>query len=136
MKPIQVFLTEDNRGDVLLVREALAAHHIPHDLHVATNGAEALDFVSRMGNPGEAPCPDILILDLNLPRIDGYEVLREFRGHAAGAATPVIIMSSSDTPGDREKASALGVTSYFRKPTTFSAFLQLGAIIKEAVTEK
>jgi CheY-like chemotaxis protein len=135
MRQIHVLLAEDNRGDVLLVSEALLAHNIPHQLQIAANGAEAMDFVTRMGQPGESPCPDILLLDLNLPRIDGHEVLREFRRHPACAATPVIILSSSDRPADRETVRALGVTRYFKKPTKFDDFMKLGAIVKEAIEE-
>lgn len=135
MRKIHVLLAEDNRGDVLLVSEALAAHDIPHELQIATDGAEAMDFLMRMGNPGEQPCPDILLLDLNLPKIDGHEVLRQFRRHPDCATAPVIILSSSDRPADRETARALGVTRYFKKPTTFDAFMKLGAIVKEAVEE-
>jgi CheY-like chemotaxis protein len=135
MRKIHVLLAEDNRGDIVLVIEALAAHDIPHELQIATDGAEAMDFVMRMGTPGEQPCPDILLLDLNLPKIDGHEVLREFRRHPACETAPVIILSSSDRPADRETTRALGVTRYFKKPTTFDAFMKLGAIVKEAIEE-
>jgi CheY-like chemotaxis protein len=134
VREIQILLAEDNRADVLLVREALAAHKIPHRLFVVSDGAEAIEFVARMGEPGEVPCPDIFLLDLNLPKIDGPEVLREFRRNPACASTPVIVTSSSDTPRDRQKVSTLGVSRYFRKPTSFAAFLQLGAIVKELVS--
>jgi two-component system, chemotaxis family, response regulator Rcp1 len=135
MRQVHVLIAEDNPADVLLVREALGAHNIPHELQIVTNGEEAMDFVTRMGKPGEAPCPDILLLDLNLPRIDGQEVLREFRLHPGCATTPVIVLSSSDRPADRETVSALGVARYFRKPTRFDAFMKLGAIVKEALGE-
>jgi CheY-like chemotaxis protein len=135
VRKIHVLLAEDNRGDVVLVSEALVAHNIPYELQVAVNGAEAMDFVMRMGKPGEAPCPDILLLDLNLPKIDGHEVLREFRRHPACATTPVIILSSSDRPDDRERVRALGVTRYFKKPTRFDAFMKLGTLVKEAIEE-
>jgi len=135
VRKVHILLAEDKRGDVLLVSEALAAHNIPHELQVASDGAEAMDFVTRMGKPGEAPCPDILLLDLNLPRIDGHEILREFRRHPACATTPVIILSSSDRPRDREKVSELAVTRYFKKPTRFDAFIKLGAIVREAIEE-
>jgi CheY-like chemotaxis protein len=131
MREIHILLAEDNSGDVLLVREALAAHHLSYTLHVAADGAQAVDFVARMGQPGEAPCPDIFLLDLNLPRVDGHEVLREFRRHPACAATPVVVVSSSDSLRDRQRVSALGVDRYFKKPTSFDAFMQLGAIVKE-----
>jgi CheY-like chemotaxis protein len=135
VRKIHVLLAEDNRGDIILVSEALVAHNVPHNIQVATDGAEAMDFVMRMGKPGEAPCPDILLLDLNLPKIDGHEILREFRRHPECTTTPVIILSSSDRPSDREKVRALGVTRYFKKPTKLEAFLQLGAIVKEAIEE-
>jgi chemotaxis family two-component system response regulator Rcp1 len=135
VRKIDVLLAEDNQGDVLLVSEALVAHNIPHNLRVAIDGAEAMDFVARMGKPGEAPCPDIFLLDLNLPKIDGHEVLRKFRRHPDCTTTPVIILSSSDRTSDREKVSALGVTRYFKKPTKLEAFMQLGAIVKDAIEE-
>jgi CheY-like chemotaxis protein len=69
-------LAEDNPGDVLLVQKALNAHCVSHQLHVVQDGAEALDFIARMGQPGQEPCPDVMLLDLNLPKIDGSEVLR------------------------------------------------------------
>jgi chemotaxis family two-component system response regulator Rcp1 len=133
MRKIQVFIAEDNPADVLLVREALNAHGIPHELQIATNGEEAVDFITRMGKRGEAACPDILLLDLNLPRIDGQEVLREFRRQPACALTPVIVLSSSDRPADRETVGALGVARYFKKPTRLDGFMKLGAVVKEVL---
>lgn len=88
-----------------------------------------------MGKLGQPPCPDILLLDLNLPRVDGHEVLREFRRHPACVTTPVIILPSSDRLADRETVRALGVTRYFKKPTTFNAFMELGALVKDAIEE-
>lgn len=133
MREIHILLAEDNRADVLLIREALVAHQVPHQLHLVTNGAEALEFVARMGKPGQEPCPDIILLDLNLPRIDGVEVLQEVRCHPDCVSTPVIVVSSSDTSQDRQKVGTLGVTRYFRKPTSFDAFMQLGAIVREVM---
>jgi chemotaxis family two-component system response regulator Rcp1 len=135
MRKVRVLLAEDNPGDVILVREAFARHKLPHELQIAADGEEAMDFVMQMEKPGQPPCPDILLLDLNLPKIDGHEVLREFRKHPACATTPVIILSSSDRPADRETVRALGVTRYFKKPTRLDDFLKLGAIVKEAVEE-
>src|SRR5579862_6965006 len=116
-----------------MVRESLKAHKIAHALHVAVNGEEALAFIARMGKPEQPPYPDILLLDLNLPRADGLDVLREFRRHPACATTPVIVMSSSNAPRDRDAAGALDVTCYFAKPMSYEAFIQLGHLVKEAV---
>ena len=132
---LTILLAEDNPGDVLLVQEALAEHQIKHELHVVQDGAKALDFVSRMGEPGEAPCPDLVLLDLNLPKADGPQVLREIRKHPECAHTPVIVVSSSDAPKDRARMAEFGIARYFRKPSDFEAFLQLGALIREVVTK-
>jgi CheY-like chemotaxis protein len=136
VREIRILLAEDSRADILMVREALSAHKIAHELHLAVNGEEALAFIARMGKPDEPPCPDILLLDLNLPRADGLEVLREFRRHPECTNTPVIVMSSSTAPRDREAAGALDVTCYFAKPMSYEKFIQLGQLIKDAVGEE
>jgi two-component system response regulator len=130
---VNILLAEDNLGDVLLVQRALAEHDIEHELHVVRDGDEALDFVAHMGQPGGAPCPDILLLDLNLPRVSGPEVLAEFRKHPACAHTPVIAVSSSDMQKDRARMAQLGVDRYFKKPSDLAAFLQLGAVVREVI---
>lgn len=135
MRKIRILLAEDNLADVGMVREALNAHKIAHELHVTVNGEEALAFMARMGKPGEPGCPDILLLDLNLPRADGLDVLRELRRHPSCAAIPVIVMSSSDAPRDREAAGIHGVICYFAKPMSFEEFIELGQLIKDALGE-
>jgi CheY-like chemotaxis protein len=134
MREIHILLAEDNRADVLLIREALAAHKIPYRLYLATDGAEALEFLVRMGR-GETPCPDLILLDMNLPKTDGADVLQEFRSHPRCLTTPVIVVSSSDTQRDRQRVETLGVTRYFRKPTDFEAFMRLGAVVKEVICD-
>ena len=104
MREIRILLAEDNQADIVMVREALKAHKIPHELDVVLNGEEALSFIVRMAKTDEHPCPDILLLDLNLPRADGLEVLREFRRRPECAGIPVIVISSSNAPRDREAA--------------------------------
>jgi CheY-like chemotaxis protein len=135
VREIRILLAEDNRADIVMVREALKAHKVPHQLDVVVNGEEALSFIARMGKVGEPGCPDILLLDLNLPRADGLDVLREFRRHPACATVPVIIISSSNAPRDREAAGVLDVANYFAKPLSYEAFLELGQLVKEAVGE-
>lgn len=129
----QILLAEDNPGDVFLVQQALEEHRIEHELHVVTDGAEALAYLARMGTPGAAPCPDLLLLDLNLPKVDGPQVLSEFRQHPDCAETPVIVVSSSDAERDRARLAPLGIARYFRKPTDLTAYLQLGALVREVV---
>jgi CheY-like chemotaxis protein len=130
---INVLLVEDNLGDVLLVREAMDAHEIPYQLTVVSDGEEAVGYMTRMGKSAEEPCPDVLLLDLNIPKAEGADVLREFRRHPECMETPVIVLSSSDTPRDKAEVTALGVTHYFKKPTRFDAFLKLGALVKDTV---
>lgn len=133
MKLLHVLLAEDNRGDVLLVRKALEEHRIEHELHVVRDGREALSYVARMGKPGQPPCPDVMLLDLNLPAADGVDVLSEFRLHPECTHTPVIAVTSSDAPKDRARMADLGVSYYFRKPSDFDDFMCLGAIVREVV---
>jgi CheY-like chemotaxis protein len=133
---LNIVLAEDNPGDVMLVQEALEEHQIAHQLHVVKDGAQAIEFLSKAGTPGHAPCPDLLLLDLNLPKLDGFGVLQEFRKRAECVHIPVIIVTSSDELKDRNKIEALHVSSYFRKPLEYEAFMKLGAVVKEIVGER
>jgi len=128
---LQILLAEDNPGDVFLVRQALEEHHISHELHVAPDGEAAIQFFARMGQPGQAPCPDVLLLDLNLPKIKGPEVLAGLRQHPKCADTPVIVVTSSNALKDRARMAGLGVAAYFCKPVDFEAFMQLGALVRK-----
>jgi two-component system, chemotaxis family, response regulator Rcp1 len=128
---LQILLAEDNEGDVILVEQALAEHGIVHELHVVKDGAEALNFVSEMGNGDGPPCPDVLLLDLNLPKVDGPKVLEAFRKHPACTRTPVIVVTSSDAPKDRARVKTLGANAYFRKPSDLTEFMAIGALVKK-----
>ncbi len=130
MKVLRILLAEDCQGDIQLVRESLTEHRIQHELYVVQDGEAALQLVARMGEPGEVPCPDVMLLDLNLPKGDGPQILTEFRKHPLGGATPVIVVTSSDAPKDRERMSELGISYYFRKPMDFTEFMRLGEIVK------
>jgi CheY-like chemotaxis protein len=133
MIPVQILLAEDNPGDILLVQQALEVHQIPHDLHIVQDGDEALEFVARMGKPDGVPCPDLVLLDLNLPKVDGPEVLTEFRKHPLCARTPVVVITSSDALKDRERMAEFDIARYFRKPSDLDAFLQLGAVVRDVI---
>ena len=127
-KPLQILLAEDNRGDVFLIREALSKHNVAHELHVVCDGEEALRFIESIGEGH--PCPDVFLLDLNLPRVEGDEVLQSFRQHPQCARTPVIVVTSSDAPKDHERVARIGITSYFRKPTDLEDYMKLGEVVK------
>ena len=131
-----ILLAEDNRGDVLLVREALLEHRIEHELFVVSDGAEAVDYIDNIGEGSGSRRPDVVLIDLNLPKVDGLQVLAHLRNHPFCAATPVVIVTSSDAPRDRERAAGLGVARYFRKPSEIDEFMRLGAIVKDALAMK
>lgn len=133
MTPINIFLAEDNRADILLVKEALQKHQIEHELHVARDGAEAIRFMVEMGTAEGPPCPDVILLDLNLPKADGSQILSALRRDPRCIDTPVIVVSSSDSPRDREAMKHLRVRHYFTKPSDFDQFMKLGAIVKQVL---
>lgn len=132
---LNLLVAEDNVPDVLLVREAMRMEHLPLELHVATNGEQAIDFIARAEKDGGAPCPHLLLLDLNLPKVDGFEVLRRLRASDKYKAIPVLVMSSSNSPSDRSQAAALGA-GYFCKPPSYEEFLKLGEVVKELLKNK
>jgi chemotaxis family two-component system response regulator Rcp1 len=133
MRTVDILLVEDNPGDVLLVREALRNHQIDNHIHVMSDGQTAVQYVATMGQPGQPRCPDLLILDLNLPKADGVDVLAEFRKHPECASTPVVIVTSSDSGKDRTRVAAFGIKHYFRKPSDLDEFMKLGALVKEVL---
>lgn len=130
---VWVFLADDNPGDVILVREALAAHRIESDLTVVGDGDEALKAVAKICAREENLRPDVVLLDINLPRVDGFTVLAALRGDPGCSSVPVIIVTSSDNAGDRKRAASLGVSHYFRKPSDFDEFLKLGGLIRSVL---
>ncbi len=135
MNMLYILLAEDNEADVFLVQHALAKHSIPHQLYVVRNGPEVANYFHRMGTPDGIPCPSLLLLDLNLPAIDGLQILNELRKRSDCDMVPVIVMSSSASPTDLVRAEQMGVSHYFRKPLDLEDFLQLGAVVK-AVAEQ
>jgi DNA-binding response OmpR family regulator len=101
---------------------------VPHvELIVVSDGEEALDFVARQGKYVSAPAIDLVILDLNLPKSDGGDVLRSIRENSRLAGVPVVVLTSSDSPRDRAAAERLGANSYITKPTDLDEFLALGS---------
>jgi CheY-like chemotaxis protein len=133
MKPVQVLLAEDNEGDVFLVHEALRAHGLQYQMDVVKDGSEVDSYLQRLSEAPESLCPNIFLLDLNLPKTDGYDILNKFRSHPQCADVPVLVVTSSDAPKDRHRAELLGATGYFRKPSDLSEFLELGAVVSRLV---
>ncbi len=135
-KKFSILVVEDNKPDVFLVREALDARGIAYELHHVEDGDKAIDFIRQCDQQESAPCPDLLLLDMNLPKREGDEVLRETKRSRSCCEVPVIIFTSSDSPADRERVAALGATRYFRKPSDLDEFMVLGAIVQELLTSE
>ena len=129
---MQVVLAEDNPGDVFLVREALDTHGLVVQLTVQQDGEEMLRFIERIDS-GDESCPDLVLLDLNLPKRSGETLLKRIRESPLCSKIPVLIVTSSDSPRDRETSARLGASGYFRKPPDFDEFLRLGLVVKQLI---
>jgi CheY-like chemotaxis protein len=125
-----ILLVEDNSADVHLVKAALSEHHVNHSLTVIKDGESAIQYIDAIDR-GESRCPDLVVLDLNLPRKTGREVLERMRLSPRCSAVPIVILSSSGAEKDREDARALGATLYLKKPSDLGQFLAIGGTIKQ-----
>jgi two-component system, chemotaxis family, response regulator Rcp1 len=123
--PIDVLLVEDSPGDVRLTREALKDAKVQISLHVASDGAEAIAFLMREGKHAHAPRPDLILLDLNLPRKDGREVLKEIKEHASLKSIPVVILTTSESEADILRSYQLHANCYISKPVDLEGFLKV-----------
>lgn len=126
----EILLAEDNPADVYLIREALREHGVDATLRVASDGREVLQLICPEKAGAAVPRLDLIILDLNLPRHDGIEILERRRGSAELASVPVVVLTSSDSPRDQKVANQLGATCYLRKPSNLEEFLALGGVLK------
>jgi CheY-like chemotaxis protein len=121
--PIEVLLVEDDPGDVLLIREAFEDNKVANRLHVVSDGVEALEFMRREGPHAQAPRPDLVLLDLNLPRKDGREVLAEIKGDEALRSVPVVVLTTSAAEEDVLRSYNLHANAYVTKPVDFDRFI-------------
>ena len=119
---------------MLLVREAIRQEKLPVELFTVADGEKAIELLRNAELDSALPCPDLLMLDLNLPRRDGLEILRGVRASEKFRDIPVLIVTSSDSPTDLSQAAALGA-HYFRKPASYDAFLKLGGVVKQMLRE-
>jgi chemotaxis family two-component system response regulator Rcp1 len=120
---IQILLVEDNPGDVRLTKEALRGAKVANELHVVGDGEEAIDFLRQRGRHADAPRPDIVLLDLNLPRVDGGEVLADIKADPDLAKIPIIVLTSSSAEADIQQAYQLHANCYISKPVDFTEFI-------------
>ncbi len=127
-----ILLAEDNAADVFLVRTALKSEDLDCPLHVFSDGEEVLRFLELVENDA-APYPVMLLLDLNMPKRSGEEILAWFQGTTRCSSIPIIVITSSDSPKDRERAAKYGVAHYFRKPADLDEFMKLGPVVRNVL---
>jgi chemotaxis family two-component system response regulator Rcp1 len=123
--PIEVLLVEDSPGDVRLTQEAFRDANMAIHLHVATDGVEAMSFLRREGTHVRAPRPDLILLDLNLPKMDGREVLAHIKEDASLKTIPTVILTTSEAEADIVKSYQLQANCYLSKPVQLDAFESL-----------
>lgn len=122
-RPVEILLVEDNPGDVRLTREALKEAKVPNRLHVVGDGMEAIAFLRRRGKYAEAPRPEVVLLDLNLPKMDGRAVLTEVKGDPELKRIPIVVLTTSRAEEDVLTSYDSHANSYVTKPADFDEFL-------------
>jgi two-component system, chemotaxis family, response regulator Rcp1 len=122
IRSVEILLVEDNPDDVDLTIEAFRESHSPSRLHVVEDGVEALAFLRHQGAHADAPRPDLILLDLNLPRKTGYEVLAEVKTDPALRSIPVVVLTTSTAEADVARSYALAANCYITKPVDLDAF--------------
>jgi CheY-like chemotaxis protein len=129
---LPVLLVEDNPADVFLVEEAIKEHNLPVHLLVVEDGEAAIRFLEQANIESES-IPKAVVLDWNLPRRSGSEVLQHLRNSTRFPDIPVVVFTSSDSRWDRELAAQLGATRYFRKSADFDEFMEIGNVLEEVL---
>ncbi len=124
-RPMDILLVDDNPGDARLTSEALKDGQVESRLHIARDGAEALDFLRRKGGFGSAPRPDLILLDLNMPGMNGRQVLAEIKEDAALKQIPVVILTGSREMDDIVRTYDLQANCYVTKPIDFEQFIEM-----------
>jgi two-component system, chemotaxis family, response regulator Rcp1 len=130
-RPVEILLVEDNPGDVRLTREALRESKVHNNLHVATDGIEALSFLKKENKHTDAVRPDLILLDLNLPKKDGREVLQEIKSDPSLRQIPVVVLTSSQAEQDILSAYELHANCYVTKPVDFEQFIRVVKSIED-----
>jgi len=124
LQPIEILLVEDSPADVLITREAFQQARLINNLHVVEDGVQAMEFLQREGKFASSPRPDLILLDLNLPRKNGREVLREIKADSALKLIPVIVLTTSHAEQDVLDAYGMHANCYIVKPVGFENFVQ------------
>ena len=124
-REIQVLLVEDDPGDVLMTREAFEDYKLRNTLHVVNDGEQAMAFLRREGEYAGHPRPDLVLLDLNLPRMDGREVLEAIKSDAELSSIPVVVLTTSEAEDDVLRSYSLHANAYVTKPVDFERFINV-----------
>jgi CheY-like chemotaxis protein len=127
-QPMEILLVEDNEDDILLEQEAIADAKLVNLMYVVRDGEEALTYLRRQGEYQNAQRPGLILLDINMPRKNGFEVLNEMKADAALMHIPVIMLTTSDNEADVVKSYAKGACSFITKPMDFDKF---GEVVKQ-----
>jgi CheY-like chemotaxis protein len=135
MKPAAhlIVVAEDNEPDVFLIRESLDQAALDYQLQAIDDGDEMLRFVDRLEADESARLPDVILLDLNLPKRSGNEILVYLRRVRRCRDVPVVVMSSSDSAEDQAQAQASGASAYFRKPADLEQFMEIGGLVRSLI---
>jgi len=131
MKPIEILLIEDNIGDIRLTEEALKESNLIVNLSVARDGIEAMEFLRGNGSTAAAGAPDLILLDLNLPRKDGREVLQEIKNDADLRRIPVVVLTTSEAEADIVATYGLHANCYINKPVDMDQFIKIVKLLQE-----
>jgi CheY-like chemotaxis protein len=129
LEQLSLLVVEDSLADVFLVKEALKEEGLSCHLKVADDGEKAIDILDEVDAGGQE-APNLLLVDLNVPRQNGEHVLERLRRSPRCGNTPVVMMSTSDTAAERKRAFELGATEYFCKPSTLAEFMELGKLVR------
>lgn len=129
--PIQILLVEDQPADIRLTKEILAEGKVANEVHVATDGEQAMEFLRRQGEFADSPVPDLVLLDLHLPRMDGHEVLADMKSDPDLMRTPVIILTTSSAEQDVHDAYKHRANAYVTKPIDLDEFVAAVASIEQ-----
>ena len=124
-RPIEVLLVEDDPGDVMMTREAFQDYKLHNQLHVVSDGAEAMEFLRQEGEYAGRPRPDLVLLDLNLPRMDGRQVLEAIKSDPDLASIPVVVLTTSENEDDVLHSYSLHANAYVTKPVDFARFIEV-----------
>jgi CheY-like chemotaxis protein len=131
VKEINIWLVEDSLPDVALVELALTEHHIPYRLRIIEDGADALALIQCLGTVCGSRRPDLVILDINVPKIHGLKLLAEFRRIPECRQTPVVVISAAVSPIEQSRLAALQADRFFPKCPDLDSFMKLGEVVRE-----